>query len=140
MDYYKIAFTKFVDFSTRSSRKAYCYFFLYNFLAGLAIGIVATLLAMVTRIPSLANISSLYGLVAFIPSLALVVRRLHDINRSGWWILINVIPLIGLIVFLFFIFKKGDDTENLYGPNPTSGEMAAIAQNLTSETPTPTQQ
>ena len=63
-------------------------------------------------------LSGIYGLAVLIPSLAVTVRRLHDIDRSGWWILIRLVPLIGVIVLLVFALLDGTPGDNQYGPNP----------------------
>ncbi|HEX8209800.1 MAG TPA: DUF805 domain-containing protein [Longimicrobium sp.] len=60
----------------------------------------------------------MYSLAAFIPGLSVTVRRLHDTGKSGWWMLINLIPLIGFIVFLVFMFQDSQMGDNEYGPNP----------------------
>ena len=65
-----------------------------------------------------ALIANLYSLAVLLPALGVSVRRLHDTGRTGWWILIGLIPLIGLIVLLVFFFQEGDPGENEYGPNP----------------------
>lgn len=63
-------------------------------------------------------VSGLYTLVVFIPSLALSVRRLHDTGKSGWWMLITLIPLVGPLIMLFFMVKDSQPGTNEYGPNP----------------------
>ncbi|MNZ89121.1 Inner membrane protein YhaI [compost metagenome] len=63
-------------------------------------------------------LAGLYSLAILLPSLALVVRRLHDTGRSGWWVLIGFIPLIGFIVLLVFMCTDSDPDTNQYGPNP----------------------
>ena len=60
----------------------------------------------------------LYSLLVLVPGLAVSIRRLHDTNRSGWWLLISLIPLIGAIVLIIFMVQEGDPNENQYGPNP----------------------
>ena len=69
-------------------------------------------------------LSSLFILSMLVPGMAVAVRRLHDTEHSGWWILINLIPLIGLLVFMYFMVSGSDDGENQYGPSPlgTDGE------------------
>ena len=59
-----------------------------------------------------------YSLAIIVPSLAVTVRRLHDVGRSGWWILISLIPLIGGIVIFVFMVLDSHEGENRFGPNP----------------------
>lgn len=63
-------------------------------------------------------IYSLYSLAMLVPSLAVAVRRLHDVGKSGWWIFINLVPLIGSIWFLILMLQDSQPGENQYGPNP----------------------
>jgi uncharacterized membrane protein YhaH (DUF805 family) len=63
-------------------------------------------------------LGTLYSLAVLIPGIAVSVRRLHDINRSGWWLLIGLIPIIGAIILLIFTAKDSQPGENQYGPNP----------------------
>lgn len=66
-------------------------------------------------------LSGLFSLALFIPSLAVAVRRLHDIGRSGWWLLIGLIPLVGAFVLLVFAVQDSQPGSNAYGPNPKTG-------------------
>jgi uncharacterized membrane protein YhaH (DUF805 family) len=79
---------------------------------------IDALLGTFSSSSSIGLLSGIYGLVVIIPSLAVTVRRLHDIDRSGWWIFINLIPLIGAIVLLVFAVSEGTPGNNRYGPNP----------------------
>ena len=63
-------------------------------------------------------IGSLYSLAVLVPSLAVSVRRLHDTGRSGWWILICLVPVIGALYFLYLTILEGQQGTNEYGPNP----------------------
>ena len=63
-------------------------------------------------------IGILYSLVILIPSIAVSVRRLHDTSRSGWWLLLCLIPLIGMVVLLIFMVQDSKPGQNQYGPNP----------------------
>ncbi|WP_291432160.1 DUF805 domain-containing protein [Deinococcus sp.] len=76
-----------------------------------------------------AVIYALYVLATFIPSLAIAVRRLHDTGKSGWWYLLNFVPLGGLVIFIFTVLD-GEPGSNKWGPNP---------KGLTGSTPTPAQ-
>ena len=101
----KLYFRRYADFKGRSRRSEYWW-------ATLAIGIIGALISEV-----LEDVSWIWSLVTFVPTLAISVRRLHDIGRSGWWYLINLIPAAGPIIF--FIWACKDSTEdNIWGPNP----------------------
>lgn len=110
-DYFMSAFKKYSDFSGRSRRSEYWFFALFNVLAAIA----AVFLDAAIGFP-LFYIG--YALIAFIPALAVLVRRLHDTNRSGWWFLIALVPLVGAIVLLVFLVTDSDPNENQYGLNP----------------------
>jgi uncharacterized membrane protein YhaH (DUF805 family) len=71
-------------------------------------------------------LSGIYGLAILIPSLAVTVRRLHDIDRSGWWILIGLVPLIGTIVLLVFAVTEGTPGTNQYGLNPKEATARVV--------------
>lgn len=92
-------------------------FTLFNLLIALGLGMLAGLVG--GREGGLTDVvSGLYTLVVFVPSLALSVRRLHDTGKSGWWMLITLIPLVGPLIMLFFMVKDSQPGTNEYGPNP----------------------
>ena len=115
MNWYLGVLKKYAVFSGRARRKEYWLFLLINLLVALGIAIVESLIG------TGGLLGSLYALGVFIPSLAVAVRRLHDTNRSGWWLLIGLIPLIGLIVLIVFFVQDSDAGDNAYGPNPKAG-------------------
>ncbi len=94
-DYYIDAFKHYADFSGRTGRKAFWYFVLWNF-------IISLILSWISR-----DLANLYSLIVFIPSLAIGVRRLHDIGKSGWWILLGFIPIVGWIWLIILFAQKG---------------------------------
>jgi uncharacterized membrane protein YhaH (DUF805 family) len=112
MNYYLEVLKKYAVFSGRARRKEYWMFILFNFIAYAILGFIEVLLG----IPAI--LSSIYGLAVLIPSLAVCVRRLHDSGRSGWWILIGLLPLVGFIVLLIFMVLDSQPGDNQYGPNP----------------------
>ena len=87
-------------------------FFLFNIIIAIVLGFIEVLIGM----PG--TISTLYFLAILIPGIAVGVRRLHDIGRSGWWLLISLVPIIGAVVLLVFMVKDGQVSENQYGRNP----------------------
>jgi len=87
-------------------------FLLLNFIFSIIIGFIEGLLDL----PPV--LSGLYTLAILLPSLAVCVRRLHDIGRSGWWLFITLVPLVGGIILLVFNCTDSDEGENKYGPNP----------------------
>lgn len=115
MNWFLLAFQRFSDFHGRSRRKEYWMFFLFNLLFSAAIVIVDDILGFNEGFGFL---YVLYGLLVFIPSLALTVRRLHDIGKSGWMLLVSLIPLIGSIWLFILLVTEGDPHPNRYGPDP----------------------
>jgi uncharacterized membrane protein YhaH (DUF805 family) len=61
------------------------------------------------------------------PGLSVLIRRLHDTGRSGWWILISLVPIVGVLVLLYFLIIDGDTGPNQYGPDPKEGERAGLS-------------
>ena len=112
MDWYINVLKQYAVFDGRSRRQEYWMFFLIN--AGVTLG-----LSVIEGVIGLQGyISGLYGLAVFLPSLGVAIRRLHDIGRTGWWVLICFVPLIGLIVLLIFLIQDSQPGSNEYGPNP----------------------
>jgi len=116
VSWYLAVLRKYADFSGRARRKEYWMFALVNFIIGIVLGLISGMLSNALAATNL--LSLLYALLVLIPSLAVGVRRLHDTGRSGWWLLIAVIPLIGAIVLLIFTVQDSEPGHNVYGPNP----------------------
>ena len=95
MKYYIEVLKKYAKFEGRARRKEYWMFILFDFIFAIAAAVLDEILG------SEPVISIVYGLVLILPTLAVTVRRLHDTNRSGWWILLFVIPLITMFFFVF---------------------------------------
>ena len=124
MSWYMAVLKKYAVFSGRARRKEYWYFFLVNF-------IIAIVLSALSRIGAGNNsngmspistafscISGLYSLAVLLPGIGVGIRRLHDIGKSGWWLLIALIPLIGDIWLLVLMAQDSQPGDNQYGPNP----------------------
>jgi uncharacterized membrane protein YhaH (DUF805 family) len=126
--YYIEAFRRFADFNGRSRRAAYWYFVLFNIVVGIAISVPETLLGLANPETGYGPFSGLYSLVVFLPSLAVLARRLHDIGRSGWWILIIFLPIVGFFVLLYWTVKDSEAGANAYGPNPKAAQTGFEAE------------
>ena len=103
---------KYAVFTGRAGRKEYWYFVLFN----LIIFVVLAVLDVLFRSPGILKLA--YNLAVLIPGIAVGVRRLHDTDRSGWWLLLGLIPIIGAIVLIIFFAQDGNPRDNQYGPNP----------------------
>lgn len=114
MESVKYCFNHYARFRGRAQRPEFWYFVLFNFLVGLALGIVDGMLFGFDSDVSIFN--SLYSLAVFVPSIAVGARRLHDIGRSGWWQLIMLIPLVGIIILIVWWASRGEEGANEYGP------------------------
>lgn len=118
MNWYLAVLKKYADFNGRARRKEYWLFFLFNILVSVALSIIDSILGTGRGESGTGLLGGLYVLAIFLPSLAVSVRRLHDTGRSGWWMLISLIPVIGsLVLFVFFCFDSQTGT-NRYGINP----------------------
>jgi uncharacterized membrane protein YhaH (DUF805 family) len=120
--------TRYSDFQGRSSRSEFWWVYLASILLGLAIGIVfgivsaiSDTLAMILMVPLL-----LACLALIVPSLALTFRRLHDSEKSAWWMLISLIPLGGIVLLVFYVLP-GTTGPNKFGPDPLSNQAEAFA-------------
>ncbi|MCA9017194.1 MAG: DUF805 domain-containing protein [Planctomycetaceae bacterium] len=117
MNWYLSVINKYVDFSGRARRKEYWMFFLFNMIISFGVALVGGLIGGKNGLFAL-SLPALYSLFVFLPSLAVTVRRLHDTNRSGWWILISLVPFFGAIILFVCTVLDSDPDSNTYGPNP----------------------
>lgn len=106
-------FDHYVKFDGRASRPAYWWWFLFAILVSIAANIVGAIIGT-------SVIVFLVALAMFLPGLSVAIRRLHDTNRTGWWLLILLIPIIGFIVLLIFFLQQSDPGENDYGAPQTA--------------------
>ena len=149
MEWATLPLKKYAEFNGRSRRKEYWMYVLLLIVVGIVIGIVESLLGLRGMVAGLYGpLSLLFMLATFIPSLAVGVRRLHDTNRSGWWLLIgygpfllslvatflgslslamilSLVGLVGFIVLLVFMVLEGNRGPNQYGADPKGAEAAA---------------
>jgi len=113
----KTCFQKYATFSGRASRPEYWWFVLFLVLGNIAAAFVDyAAFPMTDGEPGIVGL--LFGLATLLPSLAAGARRLHDTGRTGWWLLISIIPLIGFLVLLWFLTRPSGQGDNEYGPPP----------------------
>ena len=118
MSWFLAALEKYATFAGRARRREYWFFFLFYLLIYFALSILDSLFGAFDHKQGVGLLSGVFALGMLIPSLAVGVRRLHDVGRSGWWLLISLVPLVGLLVLLAFALKDGDRGPNAYGPSP----------------------
>ena len=118
MSWFVEALKKYGVFSGRSRRKEYWYFVLFVVIIQVVLNILDTLIGVYDRSTGAGLFSAIFSLAVLIPSIAVSVRRLHDIDRTGWWVLISLVPLVGWIVLLVFHVQDSTPGTNRYGPNP----------------------
>jgi uncharacterized membrane protein YhaH (DUF805 family) len=128
MEWYIKVLQQYADFEGRARRKEYWIFTLVNFLITMALQALTFMVAGMNPESTLglflSGILGLYGLAVFIPSLAVGVRRLHDTGRSGWWLLISLVPVVGIIVLIVFLVQDSQNGTNQYGENPKGVDRA----------------
>ena len=118
MNWYLKVLKQYADFKGRARRKEYWMFILFNIIFGGIAMILDSVFGIAIEGVGYGPLYGVYVLVLFIPGLAVVVRRLHDIGKSGWMLLITLIPLIGAIWLLVLLLTDSNPEENLYGANP----------------------
>ena len=110
---------QYADFSGRARRKEYWMFTLFNALIAFVLGLVLGVFEVITDTQFISTaISSIYSLFIFIPSLAVCIRRLHDVGKSGWFYLIGLIPIIGWIWLIVLFCTDSQPGANNWGANP----------------------
>lgn len=116
--YKKVVFENYANFSGRARRSEYWYYT----LASVIISIILSTLDKVTNLTfgfaDSGILSSIYSLLVFLPGLGVMVRRLHDVGKSGWFFLIVLLPIAGVIWLLIVLCTEGDSGTNAYGPDP----------------------
>ena len=123
MNWYLEVLKKYAVFEGRARRKEYWFFVLFNVLVSMALGFVDWLTGNINPDTGLGLLSGIYGLGVMIPGMAVSVRRLHDTGRSGWWLLITFVPVIGAVVFFYFMVLDSNPEINEYGALPKDSEL-----------------
>lgn len=128
-DWYLKVLRSYSDFSGRARRSEFWYFVLFNFLISMGLGIIDGALGFQLG-SNVGILGGIYSLLVLVPSIAVSVRRLHDTDRSGWWLLIALIPLIGAIILIIYYVQEGTPGENEYGLNPKEAGADDISSHL----------
>lgn len=106
MEWYIGVLKQYIAFSGRSHRREFWMFLLIHVIIIVVLGLVSE------------KLTSIYTLAVFLPALGVSVRRLHDTGKSGWWVLLHFIPVVGTLILLVLMALAGDREANRYGPVP----------------------
>lgn len=118
MNWYLEVLKKYAVFSGRARRKEFWYFFLFSSIISFVLVVIDSIIGSFSAEAGIGLLSGIYILAILIPYTAVSVRRLHDTDHSGWWVLIGLIPLIGAIMLLIFMAQDSNAGQNQYGANP----------------------
>lgn len=115
----QFVFSNYATFTGRAGRSEFWYWVLFTFLVSIVISILASMIAS-----SLSYVGNLFSLATLIPSIAVGARRMHDIGKSGWWQLVNLVPVLGWVYFIYLAAQPSDGP-NAYGTGPAAAPVAA---------------
>lgn len=118
MNWYLDVLKKYAVFNGRARRQEYWMFFLFNLIISMVLAYVDSKTGSFNPEVGIGTLGTIYGLAILLPAIGVSIRRLHDTDRSGWWLLIGLIPLIGAIVLIIFFVLDSTAGSNEYGPNP----------------------
>jgi uncharacterized membrane protein YhaH (DUF805 family) len=124
MEYFLHVVRNYAVFTGRARRKEYWMFILFNFLFSVAAMLADYILGTGVGGSPYGIIYSLYSLALIIPGIAVGVRRLHDVGKSGWFTLIVFVPIVGAVWLIILACTEGTHGENQYGPDPKAGVLA----------------
>jgi uncharacterized membrane protein YhaH (DUF805 family) len=110
----KVCFKKYVEFNGRAARPEFWWFVLFQIIVSAVLGMISM------------KLQGLGNLVMLLPGLAVGARRLHDINKSAWLLLLWLIPVLGWILLIYWAAQPGDAADNQYGPPPTDAPLAPV--------------
>lgn len=116
----KSCFNKYADFNGRSPRAEYWYFALFNVAVVMVLAVLGAIIGKLFM-----YVYYTYVLAILVPSIAVSIRRMHDIGRSGWWMLISLVPFIGSIWYIVLAALPSQLGPNQYGPNPYGQDTIA---------------
>lgn len=115
----RTVFNNYATFTGRAARPEYWWWVLFSVVVSLVLGLLDSLLFHSQMGRGVGILGGIFSLATLIPSLAVSVRRMHDVARSGWWLLIVLVPIIGALVLLYWFVQRGTVGPNDYGQDPT---------------------
>ena len=118
MHWYLDVLKKYFVFDGRARRAEFWYFVLFNLIVSIVLSVLDNVIGTTMGPTGVGILGTLYALAILLPALGVAVRRLHDTGRTGWWILIGLIPIIGFIILIIYYIQDSQPGENQYGPNP----------------------
>ena len=118
MNWYVEVLKKYAVFDGRAGRPEYWYFVLFNIIVSIVLGFLDGLFGTFNSGARIGLLGGIYSLAVLCPSIGVGIRRLHDINRSGWYLLVGFIPIVGWIILLVWTIRESDPGANQYGAGP----------------------
>ncbi len=135
MNWFMTALKNYAVFSGRSRRSEYWYFALFYLIFYAVAAIVDVMAGTFDRASGIGLFTGILTLAFLVPSLSVSVRRLHDTGRTGWWLLIALVPLVGAIILLVFLAQDSEAGGNRFGANPKAGPIGRSFQAATTAKP-----
>ncbi len=120
MGWYLAVLKKYAVFSGRASRSEFWWFVLFNIIVSFVLGFIEGLIGMSNEY-GYGPLSGIYMLAVLLPSIGVAIRRLHDSGKTGWWLLLSFVPIVGAIVLIIFYVLDSDPGANEYG-EPVKGQ------------------
>ncbi len=133
MNDFILPYKKYAQFTGRSDRKEFWYFILFYIITAAILGVIDGVVFGAGRavigndgfdISSSGPLAGIFAIGSFIPLLAVAIRRLHDTGKTGWWVLLGLIPLVGTIILIIFYAQKGQPEANAHGEPPEGSRPA----------------
>ena len=118
MEWMLMPYRRYAEFSGRSRRKEYWMYVLFNIIVAVVLSILEGVAGLSQMVGPYGPLTALFVLGSLVPSIAVSIRRLHDTDRSGWWLLLALVPIIGSLVLLYFYILEGTRGQNEYGADP----------------------
>ena len=120
----KSGFVNYATFSGRACRSEFWYWTLFTFIGGICTGIADV---WIVGDAELMPVNLIFNVIVFLPSIVVSIRRLHDINKTGWWLLL-CLTIVGVLVLIFWAIKAGDTGANRFGEDPLVSSLIETEQ------------